>query len=170
MIPAEKLDVNEQRANSRLGYEYTRMRGTPYVMRRRLLISPNRLPCTPPPFGSLVAVSLRDGHKLWDVPLGTLPLPEGATVTSGNLGAPNLGGAIATAGGVVFVAATLDRMFRAFDIETGRELWRTQLPAGGRATPMTFQLGADGKQYVVIAAGGGNEFGRGDFLIAYSLP
>ena len=85
-----------------------------------------------------------------------------------NLGMPNLGGPIATAGRLVFIAATLDRKFRAFDIDSGRELWSAILPAGGRATPMTYESG--GRQFVVIAAGGGNEFGFGDAIIAYALP
>ena len=81
---------------------------------------------------------------------------------------PNLGGPIITGGRLVFIAATLDRMFRAFDIDNGKELWSAPLPAGGRATPMTYESG--GRQFVVIAAGGGNEFGTGDAILAYSLP
>jgi quinoprotein glucose dehydrogenase len=140
-------------------FEYTRMRGTPYIMRRRLILGPTRLPCTPPPFGSLVAVNLRSGGIQWSVPLGTM---------GGFPGSPNLGGPIATAGGVVFVGATLDRAIRAFDIETGRELWKADLPAGARATPMTYEAG--GRQFVVIAAGGGGPFGAGDAIIAFALP
>ena len=74
-----------------------------------------------------------------------------------NLGMPNLGGPIVTAGGLVFIGATLDRTFRAFDVDSGKELWTAPLPAGGTATPMTYEPG--GRQFVVIAAGGGNEFG-----------
>ncbi len=149
------------------------MRGTPYVMRRRLLLSPLGLPCTAPPFGTLVAISLANGQKLWEVPLGTtrdlvaarifLPLHLGS-------GTPNLGGPLVTAGGVVFVGAAMDNYLRAFDIETGRELWKGRLPAGGQATPMTYRL-ATGRQYVVIAAGHG-KMGttRGDHVIAFTLP
>jgi quinoprotein glucose dehydrogenase len=68
----------------------------------------------------------------------------------------------------VFIAATLDRTFRAFDIESGKELWSAPLPAGGKATPVTYESG--GRQFVVIAAGGGNEFGYGDAIIAFALP
>jgi len=68
----------------------------------------------------------------------------------------------------VFIGATLDRAFRAFDVETGRELWRTSLPAGARASPMTYEAG--GRQYVVIAAGGGGRFGDGDAIVAFALP
>ena len=75
-----------------------------------------------------------------------------------------------TAGGLVFIAATIDRQLRAFDIESGRELWHAELPASGKATPMTYR-GADGRQYVVIAAGGdGETWGAGDAIVAFALP
>jgi len=93
------------------------------------------------------------------VPLGAM---------GGVPGSPNLGGPIATAGGLVFIGATLDRQLHAFDIETGKELWSAALPAGARATPMTYEAG--GRQYVVIAAGGGGPFGTGDAIIAFALP
>jgi quinoprotein glucose dehydrogenase len=148
------------------------MKGTPYVMQREIWLSSKRSPCTRPPFGSLTAVSLRTGETVWDVPLGTgegldriglPPLPAGS-------GMVNLGGAITTAGGLVFVGAAPDAYFRAFDVETGRELWKAKLPAGGKATPMTY-LGADGRQYVVIAAGGdGKAWGKADSVMAFALP
>jgi len=158
----------------KLGYETTRMHGTPYIMRRRFLLSPSRIPCTPPPFGALVAVSLETGRKVWEVPLGSPAALAGKDRESqarvAGLGSPNLGGPIATAGGVIFVGATLDQRIRAFDIETGRELWQEPLTAGGKATPMTYQ-GKDGRQYVVIAAGGDGEvFGKGDEVVAFALP
>jgi quinoprotein glucose dehydrogenase len=140
-------------------FEYTRMHGTPYIMRRRLILGPTGLPCVKPPFGALVAVSLKSGAIAWSVPLGMM---------GGFPGAVNLGGPIATAGGVVFIGATLDRAIRAFDTETGRELWKADLPAGARATPMTYEAG--GRQFVVIAAGGGGPFGAGDAIIAFALP
>ena len=144
LIPAKGFDLAAaRRESSRLGegYEYTLMEGTPYVMRRRLLMGPGGVPCTPPPFGALVAISLRNGTRLWEVPLGTPPLPTGAPAPPVNLGMPNLGGPIITGGRLVFIAATLDRMIRAFDIDTGKELWKAPLPAGGRATPMTYEAG-----------------------------
>jgi quinoprotein glucose dehydrogenase len=140
-------------------FEYTRMRGTPYIMRRRLILGPTGLPCITPPFGALVAVSLKTGAIVWNVPLGTM---------GGFPGSPNLGGPVATAGSVIFIGATLDRAIRAFDVETGRELWKADLPAGARATPMTYEAG--GRQFVVIAAGGGGPFGPGDAIIAFALP
>jgi quinoprotein glucose dehydrogenase len=154
----DTLDMRE----SRIGENWNRMRGTPYLLHRYLLFGPDSVPCTPPPFGALVAVDLARGRILWQVPLGDMG-------RGGGLGSPNLGGPIATAGGLVFIAATLDRRLRAFDIETGRELWSAPLPAGAKATPMTY-LGRDGRQYVAIAAGGNGAFGRGDALVVFALP
>jgi quinoprotein glucose dehydrogenase len=154
LLPAKSFDLTAARQESsrlRLGYEYTLMEDTPYVMRRRLLLGPDGVPCTPPPFGALVAVNLKNGERLWEAPLDT----------------PNLGGPIVTAGRLVFMAGTIDRMIRAFDLDTGKELWKTPLPAGGRATPMTYESG--GRQFIVIAAGGGNEFGTGDAIVAFAL-
>jgi quinoprotein glucose dehydrogenase len=163
----EKLNTGE-----RVGKEFTDMQGTPYVMQRETWLSSHRSPCTAPPFGTLTAISLVSGKTLWDVPLGTgeglekigLPkLPEGS-------GMANLGGAITTAGGLTFIGATLDGYLRAFDTDTGRELWKFKLPAGGKATPMTYQ-GADGRQYVVISAGGdGKAWGKADSVVAFALP
>ena len=174
LIPRDGFDLEKARAaEQRLGddFEYNFMHGTPYIMRRRILLAPSRVPCTPPPFGTLVAVSLKSGERLWEVPLGgasaILP-PELATKAQPNWGSPNLGGPIATAGGLIFIGATLDKSLRAFDIETGRELWRGPLPAGARATPMTYVLG--GRQFVVIAVGGNEDWGKGDYIVAFSLP
>jgi quinoprotein glucose dehydrogenase len=170
LIPRDSIDFESARAESDrlgLGYEYNIMRGTPYVMRRRILLSPSGLPCSPPPFGALVAVSLDTGEQLWQVPLGSLErvVPEGTPLPP-EWGSINLGGPIATAGGVVFIGAALDRALKAYDIETGRELWRGALPASGRATPMTYRL-ADGEQYVAIAVGGGGPFGAGDYVVVF---
>jgi quinoprotein glucose dehydrogenase len=172
LMPADKMNGDSMRsADAQRGitdFEYTRMRGTPYVMRRRILLGPAGLPCTPPPFGALVAVNLATGTILWNVPLGTMPTPAGTPPAPADWGSPNLGGPIVTAGGLVFIGATLDRAFRAFDVQTGRELWKASLPAGARATPMTYEAG--GRQFVVIAAGGGGPFGAGDAIIAFALP
>jgi quinoprotein glucose dehydrogenase len=112
-------------------------------------------------------VDLATGARKWEVPLGWFA-PDAPPETRA-WGSPNLGGPIVTAGGLVFIAATLDQRIRAFDIETGAELWSARLPAGGKATPMTFQ-GRSGTQYVVIAAGGdGGRFGKGDKIVAFAI-
>jgi quinoprotein glucose dehydrogenase len=145
------------------------MHGTPYVMRRRMITAPDRLPCVPPPWGSLVAIDLKTGSRAWDVPLGdpSTLLPGVGALSKTPLGVPNLGGPIATAGGVVFIGATMDHFLRAFDIETGRELWRGPLPGGARATPMTYEL--NGRQFVVISVGGYEDWGKGDYVVAFAL-
>jgi quinoprotein glucose dehydrogenase len=170
LIPVDRYDSAEAVQNSgRLDDQYTRMHGTPYFMRRRILKAPSGLPCTPPPWGALVGINLETGAKAWEVPLGdpaTLR-PEFAAISKTPLGLPNLGGPIATAGGVVFIGAAIDHFIRAFDIETGRELWRGALPAGARATPMTYEIA--GKQFVVICVGGGEDWGKGDYVVAFAL-
>jgi quinoprotein glucose dehydrogenase len=97
------------------------------------------------------------------------PVPEETIAAlAGGGGSPNLGGPIVTAAGVVFVGGAVDRALRAFDVETGRELWRAELPAGAKATPMTYRVG--GRQYVTVAAGGGSLWGKGDAIVTFALP
>ncbi|MCC6241681.1 MAG: pyrroloquinoline quinone-dependent dehydrogenase [Gemmatimonadaceae bacterium] len=168
LVPTAGTDIAalRQEAKSR-NHQVNHLRNTPFHQVRGLLIGPDGVPCTPPPFGSLVAVDLATRSIAWSVPLGN---PSAASASGAALGSPNLGGAIVTAGGLVFIGATLDQQFRAFDVETGRELWRAALPAGAKATPMTY-VGADGRQYIVIAAGGdGGRFGSSDALLAFRLP
>jgi quinoprotein glucose dehydrogenase len=151
--------------------EFAAQEGTPFGMVREPLQGPLLMPCTPPPWGTLTAVSLDSGELLWQVPLGSVPdllrLPIQTAI-----GLPNLGGPLVTAGGVAFISASMDGNLRAFDVETGAELWHDRLPAGGNANPMTYRLSANGKQYVVIAAGGHGKLGtrRGDYVVAYALP
>jgi quinoprotein glucose dehydrogenase len=173
LIPREGFDLARARAaEQRLGegYEYNFMRGTPYIMRRRILLAPSRIPCTPPPFGTLVAINLKTGARSWEVPLGTIAARDGDGRVRAlpESGSPNLGGPIVTAGGLVFIGAALDRSLHAFDIETGRELWRGGLPASGKATPMSYRL-ASGEQFVAIAVGGGGAWEAGDSVVAFHL-
>jgi quinoprotein glucose dehydrogenase len=136
------------------------------------LVSPWGLPCTAPPWGTLVSVDLRRNRIAWQVPLGSTEGRGPWFAPSRTFGVPNMGGPIATAGDLIFVAAAEDNYLRAFDIETGRELWKYRLPAGGQATPMTYRAGRDQRQYVIIAAGGHGKLGtaRGDFVIAFAVP
>ncbi|MEP6733724.1 MAG: pyrroloquinoline quinone-dependent dehydrogenase [bacterium] len=170
LIRLDQLDTTDMHSNqSRLGDQYTRMHGTPYVMRRRILVAPDHAPCVPPPWGSLVAIDLKTGAKAWSVPLGDpTSLVPGMPATTPPLGLPNLGGPVTTAGGLVFIGATPDHVLRAFDIETGKELWKGPLPGGARATPMTYQAG--GKQFVVVSVGGSEDWGKGDYVVAFALP
>jgi quinoprotein glucose dehydrogenase len=152
--------------------EFARQAGTPYAIRREPLLSPWGLPCSAPPWGTLVSIDLRHNRIAWQSPLGST---EGLTpwfVPARDFGMPNMGGPIATAGDLVFISAATDSYLRAFDIETGRELWKYKLPAGGQATPMTYRAGRDQRQYLVISAGGHGPLGtpRGDYLIAFALP
>jgi glucose dehydrogenase len=126
-------------------------------------------PCQAPPWAKLVAVNVHTGDIAWSVPFGTIPELEAKGVK--DTGAPNMGGTITTAGGLIFVGATNDRRFRAYDIKTGKEVWSAQLEAGAYATPMTYR-GGDGKQYVVIVATGGGYYDRlaGDSIVAFALP
>ena len=130
----------------------------------------NDLPCQRPPWGKLHAIDLATGDYVWSVPLGVNDslLARGV----GKTGAPNLGGSIATAGGLVFIGGTNDRRFRAFDARTGEELWATRLEASAHATPITYRGPRSGRQYVVVAAGGGGAFSRerSDVVAAYALP
>ena len=149
------------------------MRGTPYGIVRAPLFSSFGAPCNPPPWGTLAAVDLKSGQVVWRVPLGTIrdqaPFPLWAIPGIGDLGVPNFGGGLLTATGVYFIGATTDRYVRAFDAETGREIWRERIPFTGNASPMSFRLRPDSKQYVVIAAGGNPLTGVGDALLAYRL-
>jgi quinoprotein glucose dehydrogenase len=166
LVPREQMD-KARRENP--DAEMAEMRGAPFALVREPMFSSLGLPCFTPPWGTMSAVDLAKGTIQWQVPLGTprdiAPIP--ITMATGT---PNLGGPLATAGGLVFVGAAMDNYLRAFDTETGKELWKARLPAGAQATPMTYS--ANGKQYVVIAAGGHGKLKTtmGDSLIAFALP
>ncbi len=127
-----------------------------------------RWSCTEPPWGELVAVNANTGDIAWHVTLGAFPELEAKGIKSGT---PNPGGAITTAGNLIFIGATIDGKFRAFDARNGDELWSDTLPAPSQGTPTTY-MGRDGKQYVVVGANGGGFFGAPvkDDVVAYALP
>jgi quinoprotein glucose dehydrogenase len=143
--------------------------GIPYGVTINPFLSPLGLPCKQPAWGYISAIDLKTNEIVWKKRIGTvrdsspIPLPF-------KMGMPMLGGPIVTAGGVVFIGATADNYIRAFDVNNGDQIWETRLPAGGQATPMSYSI--NGRQYVVIAAGGHGSFGTklGDYVIAYALP
>jgi quinoprotein glucose dehydrogenase len=164
LIPRDRFDWKDEKNFP--GQDFNGMDGTPYGLRRGALLSPKGTPCVAPPWGKLVAVDLRTRKVAWERPLGTLEdvlpwLPL-------NVGMPLLGGAVTTASGLTFIAATGDARLRAFDTTNGELLWDTKLPAGGQATPSVYAV--HGKQYVAIAAGGREGFSKlDDALVVYTL-
>jgi quinoprotein glucose dehydrogenase len=164
LIPRDQYAAeNKKDQDNRIFGEFGDQKGAPYGLYRTFLFSPAKLPCNKPPWGTTEAVDLFTGKTVWDVPLGTM-------VPGRQTGSLNLGGPMITAGGLVFTSAAMDLYLRAFDIETGQELWKYQLPAGGQAIPMSYSL--HGKQYIVIAAGGHGKLHtkQGDYVLAFALP
>ena len=149
--------------------EFAPMEGAPYGMSRQPIFSPLGLPCSSPPWGVIAGVDIARGEIVWRRPFGTTRdlAPGGLAL---KLGTPNFGGPVITKGGLIFIGAAMDDYLRALDVETGDELWKGRLPAGGQATPMTYNW--QGKQYVVIAAGGHGKSGTriGDHVVAFALP
>jgi quinoprotein glucose dehydrogenase len=167
LIPREKFEEAERRGEDG---DYARQTGDPYAMYRRFLQAASDLPCSPPPWGMLSAVDMNQGTIAWQVPLGSMEYFGGGhgPVPPGSIG---FGGPIVTASGLVFIGNTFDPCIRAFDTQTGKELWKAQLPASGNATPMTYTV--KGKQYIVIAAGGHpkiTEEALNEALVAFTLP
>ncbi len=168
LIPrAEVPPPGDQKASEQ---GLNRNEGAPYAVEMGPFLSPLGLPCQAPPWGYVAGADLRSGQIAWRHRNGTvwdmtpLPLPF-------KLGVPGIGGPMITAGGVAFLAATVDNYLRAYDLATGRQLWQARLPAGGQATPMAYTA-ADGRAFVVIVAGGHGSIGTkaGDYVIAYALP
>jgi quinoprotein glucose dehydrogenase len=170
LIPRDKFNAMRETGEvNRLKGEFGRQMGTPYAMYREPLMSPGGVPCAAPPWGKLTAVDLKTGEIRWDAPLGQIPqlslFPK-----SSEYGSFNFGGSMVTASGLVFIAAAMDDKLRAFDVETGKVIWEGQLPASAQAAPMTYSV--NGKQFVVICAGGHGKLGTktGDHVVAFTLP
>lgn len=171
LIPSEHLLIkNDGKPHS----EFAPQRGTPFAVRNSSFISAIDVPCQAPPYGTITGIDLKTREVMWQVPAGTLadtaiggvkvnaPMP---------IGMPTLGGSLATRSGLVFFAGTQDYFLRAFNQDTGEEIWKGRLPVGAQATPMTFMSPSSRRQFVVVSAGGARSSAdRGDYLIAYALP
>jgi quinoprotein glucose dehydrogenase len=165
LIPANQVEAVREVFHDQ---EVSPQTGAPYGMKREALLSPIGLPCTPPPWGIIAGIDVATGAIVWRKTLGTTE--DLAPGPGSKLGTPNFGGPVVTAGGLVFIGAAMDDYLRAFDVTSGAELWRGRLPAGGQATPVSYLH--DGRQYVVIYAGGNARAGTrlGDSIIAFALP
>lgn len=143
-------------------YEVSRQRGAPFGMQRQTMISESGHLMNPPPWGTLAAVNLSTGQLEWEIELGKSEERP--------YGLPNAGGSIITKGGLIFIAATLDKKFRAYNAKNGSLVWETELPRSGNATPMSYQ-DENGNQFIVIAAGGHGKMGAetGDYIVAFAL-
>jgi glucose dehydrogenase len=151
------------------------MENTPYAVQTGPLLSPLGMPCSTPPWGLITAVDLISGRVIWNKPFGTgrdsgpFGIPSHLPFT---MGVPNIGGPVTTRSGLVFIAATVERTIRAYDVSTGEQLWQARLPGGGQATPMTYRSARSGRQFVVIAAGGKPmlQSRLSTKIVAYALP
>jgi quinoprotein glucose dehydrogenase len=166
LIPREEMQGamgHADETETAWGGEFARQRGTPYGMHREWLVAPNKQPCNAPPWGALVAFDLNTGKLRWESALGSM----GDDWPAGSI---SFGGPMATASGLIFTAGTLDPHLRAFDSDTGKEVWTVELPASAQSTPMTYEW--NGKQYIVICAGGHGKMKSkmGDSVVAFALP
>ena len=149
--------------------------GTPYGLKREPLVSWLGLLCHQPPWGTISGIDLNSQKLVWSRPIGTLADLDFLGINSGlqiPIGMPSLGGSVITGGGVAFIGTAMDRYFRALDTRTGETLWKDRMPVGATATPISY-VANNGKQYVVISAGGSTYAvpkARGDYVIAYALP
>ena len=158
-------------ARERCGDVLQSQLGTPYCVENGIVTSPLGVPCLAPPWATLDAIDLAAGELRWSIPLGTsrtlAPFPFWWIE-----GIPGVGGPIVTQTGVIFIGAALEYAFRAHDLATGEELWKAALPTAANSVPMTYQVRREGRQYVVVAAGGhwSGAVPPGDHLIAFALP
>lgn len=168
LVRRETIKLDPDQAIESRGTMVFANSGSPYVVKVDPLLSPLGAPCSEPPWAALTAVDLVKKKIVWEVPLGSIeklapvPIPY-------EIGTPGAGGPLATAGGLVFIGYTLDDKLRAFDLHTGKVLWKAELPAAGIAVPVTYEVG--GEQYIVITAGGHSMYGStmGDSVVAFKL-
>ena len=171
LVPRKEFEASGDSQN-KAGISIALMPGTPYVWIREFLASGFGIPCNPPPWGNLTAIDTSTGKIHWQIPFGRKPFGFGLFHAPQKWGSPNQGGPIITRGGLIFIGASLDNRFRAYDLYSGEELWSAELPAPGNATPMTYLHGESNRQFIVIAAGGYPTFGTevSDAIVAFTLP
>ena len=169
LLPNDKIEKSDSKMAGMPMGPPDFISGADHGLHQGPLMSPFFALCSPPPWSKLVAVDLDKGEILWDRPIGVLdklmpfPLPL-------EFGTPISGGGILTGGGLVFIGATYDERFRAFDVATGEKVWEVDTPYSANVTPMTYEI--DGKQFVVVSAGGHSwsPLPKGDYILAYALP
>ena len=171
LVKRDSVDLVQKENKELVRAETGLQLGTPYVLKRDYLFKitiAGMVPDFKPPWGTLLAISTNDGSKKWEVPLGFMFDPK-KYPGADKWGSINFGGAIVTAGNLIFVAASMDNHFRAFNTKTGEMVWEYQLPASAQATPMTYSI--NGKQYLVIAAGGHGKLRTklGDYVVAFAV-
>ncbi|GAA5236156.1 membrane-bound PQQ-dependent dehydrogenase, glucose/quinate/shikimate family [Verticiella sediminum] len=167
-------DVDEAKGYAGHGFGVHPQAQTPYAAFRGPFNSPLGIPCHQPPWGTLAGIDLKSAQLIWERPLGSIQdtVLKGVRVPFAvPVGMPTLGGPITTASGLSFYAGTQDFYLRAFDTYTGNELWKSALPVGAQAAPMSYLSPESGRQFVVINAGGSRDSPvRGDYFVAYALP
>lgn len=174
LTPREKMKPEEFNGSGVEGMKFTfDVKGSKYIPSIRPMLSVFGAPCSAPPWAGLTAIDIVNKKIVWDAPLGNIgnmmPFKPPAGMMDTNLGMPGAGGALVTAGGLVFIGYAIDDIFRAYDLKTGKEIWTTGLPAAGVGVPVTYE--ANGEQYIVIPAGGHTMYGStmGDSVVAYKL-
>ncbi|AKA22791.1 glucose/quinate/shikimate family membrane-bound PQQ-dependent dehydrogenase [Pseudomonas chlororaphis] len=167
LVPRAEVAAGSKRESETSGVQPNT--GAPYAVIMHPFMSPFGVPCQAPAWGYVAGIDLTTSKVVWKHKNGTSrdssPVPIGLPI-----GVPSMGGSMVTAGGVGFLSGTLDQYIRAYDVNNGKELWKSRLPAGGQATPMSY-TGKDGKQYVLVVVGGHGSLGTkmGDYIIAYKL-
>jgi quinoprotein glucose dehydrogenase len=168
LIPRDGLEAFREEFGDD-NWELARQEGTPYYMARKLFLSSIGLPCNKPPWNKLVAVDLANAAILWEVPLGSVRDLAPAFVPNFEWGVPGLGGPLITASGLIVIGAVTEHVLRIFDLQTGAELWKQDLPTAAMATPMSYMH--EGEQYIAVAVGGHDnlDMPRGDYVYAFKL-
>ncbi|WP_047288964.1 glucose/quinate/shikimate family membrane-bound PQQ-dependent dehydrogenase [Pseudomonas protegens] len=167
LVPRAEVAADSKRESETSGVQPNT--GAPYAVIMHPFMSPLGVPCQAPAWGYVAGIDLTTNKVVWKHKNGTSrdssPIPIGLP-----MGVPSMGGSMVTGGGVGFLSGTLDQYIRAYDVKNGKELWKSRLPAGGQATPMSY-TGKDGKQYVLVVVGGHGSLGTkmGDYIIAYKL-